>query len=169
MTLVSTSVTSTSNFHVQAIKQVGKSFPLTTAVAFPVSSVLSRLDYGNSLLCSFPASVYSWLQPLQSHAVNIVFQAVYFSFSRTCLHRLPFLPPAQRSNFKLIWLVENLFATGQSTYLHDFLSVRHPNESLRSSKSGSLMHQPVFSNLFAHRFFSILPLTYKTLFYTSIT
>ena len=114
----------------------------------------------------FLATAYVSIQSLQNHADKIVLQADCFT-SRSCLDRLHWLLVAQRSNFKLMWLVANILTTGQPAYLHDLLSIRRPHESFRSSQSGPLLHQPVSSNLFAHRSFPILPLAYGTLFHTT--
>ena len=155
----------TSNFYIQAIKQVRKFVPLAITVTPTVSSVISSLDCCNFLLCGLPAYVFFKLQSLQNHAAKIVLQTDYFSCFRTCFARLHWLPVDQRSEFSLMWLVVNIFTTGQPAYSHDLLSIRHPHESLRSSQSGPLFYQPLSSNLLAHRFFRLLLLTYGTIFH----
>ena len=61
-----------SNFHIYAIKQVRKFLPLSTANAFFISLVLSRLNYCNSLLGGQPNYLLCKLQALQNHAAKIV-------------------------------------------------------------------------------------------------
>ena len=77
-----------SNFHINAIKQVRKFLPLSTANALFISLVLSRLDHCNSLFCGQPNYLLCKLQAPQKHAAKTVLQADYFSSSSDCLDRL---------------------------------------------------------------------------------
>ena len=94
-----------SNFYIYAIKQVRKFLPLSTANAFFISLVPSRLDYCNSLFCGQPNYLLCKLQAFQKHAAKTVLQADYFSSSSDYLDRLHWLPVSQRCKFKLLWLI----------------------------------------------------------------
>ena len=143
-----------SNFYIYAIKKVRKFLPFSTANAFFISLVLSRLDYCNFLLCGQLNYLLCKLQALQNHAVKTVLQADYFSSSSDCLGRLHWLPVSQRCKFKLLWLIACTLKLEQPAYLFDLLSIRHTRQPLRSLHSGLQLHQPVSSGLFTSRSFS---------------
>ena len=129
-----------SNFHLHAIKQVRDLLLFNTAVALTSSLVLSKLDYCNFLLCGLPNYLISKLQSLQNRSAKTVLQTNYYSLSRACLNRLHWLLVVQKSPVQVT--VANILYFNQLAYLYNFfLSETH--ESLKSSKSGLWLHQPV--------------------------
>ena len=86
-----------SNFHLHAIKQVGKFLPFNTTIALTIPLVFSRLDYCNSFFCGLPNYLFFKLQSLQNRSAKIVLQADYYSSPRACLDRLHCLSVAQKA------------------------------------------------------------------------
>ena len=138
-------------------RKTGTKNVLTLAVVLTVSLVITRLYYCN-LLCELPA--YVFLNCIFSKTMPL--KLFFFSSFCSCLDRLLVV---ERYNFKLMWLVTGIFTTGQPVYSYDLLSIQNPYDSLNPWQSGCQLHQPISSNLFAYRFFPILPLTYGTPFH----
>ena len=143
-----------SNLHLHAIKQVRKFLFSSTAVALTISSVLSRLDYRNSLFFGLLNCFISKLQYFQNCAAKTVLQTDYYSSSRACLDCLHWLPVSQRAQFKLLWLTAIILYFNQPAYIYELFTIRQTHGSLRSLKSALWLYQSVSPNSFSHRSFS---------------
>ena len=106
------------------------------------SLVLSRLDYGNSLLAGIPNTLLSKLQKVQNYAAKLISRAPKLTSSSSLLQKLHWLPISQRIDYKLSVLCFNVFNQTAPQYLVDVLTVYTPSRTLRSSADSRLLKIP---------------------------
>ena len=140
------------------------------------SSILSHLDYCNSLYVFLPKKQLSRLQSLINASVRFIYNLrKYFrpslshptpisitSFTKKC----HFLPIQTRINFKICTLVYKCLNNLAPQYLKNLISIKQSLPSLRISKDNLLL-QPLFQTLnYKHRAFSsAAPAIWNTLSY----
>ena len=98
------------------------------------SLVLSRLDYGNSLLGGISSSSVKRLQKLQNRAARLVFGVNRRTSASPLLRHLHWLPVQQRIDFKILLHVYKCVNSLGPQYVSDTVSLYHCARSgLRSS------------------------------------
>lgn len=106
------------------------------------SLVLSRLDYGNSLLAGIPDTLLNKLQKVQNSAARLVFRCPKRTHTTPLLRALHWLPIAQRIDYKLSSMCYNFFNQTAPHALTEILTVYTPSRSLRSSADTKMLKVP---------------------------
>ena len=107
-----------------------------------LSLVISRLDYGNSLLCGITAKELRNLQAVQNRAARLITLTRSTSHITPTLQALHWLPVSARIDFKVLVLIYKALSDSAPSYIRDLLTVHQPTRHLRSS-SQSMLHVPM--------------------------
>ena len=107
MDLQVNSICRTINFHLRDIGRIRQFIDKETCAHAVRSLVLSRLDYGNSLLGGVSSSNIQRLQKLQNRATRLVFGVNRRTSASLILRDLDWLHVQQRVNFKILLHVYN--------------------------------------------------------------
>ncbi|XP_036411173.1 uncharacterized protein LOC118796418 [Megalops cyprinoides] len=99
------------------------------------ATVLSCLDYCNTLLAGLPACTIQLLQLIQHTAARLIYNLPKFSRVTPLLRSLHWLPITARIRFKTLTLT---FSAAKKTYLQDLIQTYAPARQLRSATSGGL-------------------------------
>jgi hypothetical protein len=102
------------------------------------SLVISRLDYGNCLLCGAPNELLSKLQRIQNKAARLITLTNRKTHIKPILKSLHWLPIAARINFKILLLVYKALSGLGPVYLRDLLKEHQLARQLRSSSQSLL-------------------------------
>ena len=105
---------------------------------------LSRLDYCNSLLASFPKYLLSKFQNVQNNAVRLIFRTTRSAHVTPMLHSLHWLPTEQRIEYKLSLLCFKIISHQAPIYLSELLHLYTPSRQLRSSTDTRMFRIPSF-------------------------
>ena len=109
------------------------------------ASVLSRLDYCNSLLAGCPTYLLTKLQKVQNNAARLIFRTPGRSAHVTpMLHSLHWLTIEQRIEYKLSVLCFKIISHQAPIYLSEFLHLYTPSRQLRSSTDTRVFRIPSF-------------------------
>ena len=127
--------------------------------------VLSRLDYGNSLLANINASDVKRLQKIQNRADRLVFGARRREPSAPLLKQLHWLPIKERIEYKLALLVYKCIMSTAPQYLSNLLTTPAVSRyHLRSQNDKTLLQIPRTNTKAAERSFSYAgPVIWNTL------
>ena len=110
------------------------------------ATVISRLDYCNSLLAGAPACAIKPLKLIQKAAARLVFKHPKFSHSTPLLRALHWLPIEDRIKFKTLTLAYRAVKGTAPPYLQALVKPYTPSRPLRSSSAGLLsaasLHRP---------------------------
>ena len=106
------------------------------------SLVLSRLDYGNSLLAGIPDTLLHKLQKVQNSAARLVFRCPKRTHVTPLLHALHWLPISQRIDYKLATMCFNVINMTAPHALTEILTVYIPSRSLRSAADTRMLKVP---------------------------
>jgi len=107
-----------------------------------VALVLSRLEFGSTLLAGLPKQLLDRLQSVQNAAAHLVFSARRNDHITPLLHSLHWLPVAERIAFRLAVLTYRCLHGSVPQYLTSLLqcvSDIHTRQRLRSASSSDLM------------------------------
>ena len=118
------SIISSVNYHLRNIRRISKFFDQDTKHAVVRSFILSRLDYGNSLLYGAKSKDLDRLQSLQHKAIKLIFSANRFDSPAPLMNTLHWLPIRERINFKICMYVFKCIHGNAPKYLSDFISHR---------------------------------------------
>ena len=102
------------------------------------TSVLSKLDYCNSLLTGLPACSLKPLQLIQNAAARLIFNQPKFSHVSPLLRSLHWLPVAARTEYKTLTLTFKATKGMAPSYLQNLIKPYEPTRSLRSADTGLL-------------------------------
>ena len=105
------------------------------------SLVISRLDYGNNLLCGLPNVELTKLQSIQNKAARLITLTSRNSHIQPVLKKLHWLPPLARIEFKVLLLVYKAINGIAPRYISELLVKHKPVRQLRSSAQ-SLLQVP---------------------------
>ena len=138
--------------------------------ALVVSSVLSRLDYCNSLLAGITEEKILKLQRAQNCAARLVLSKPRSESSTSMLRTLHWLPVRARIEYKIAVLCYSTIQTSMPSYLKDLLNSYVPPRVLRSQDSKLLILPKSNLKTFGNRAFVVsgpliwnsLPLSLKT-------
>ena len=125
--------------HIKALRHIRPLLDLETANTIACSSVLSRLDYCNSLLAGTTAHNISRLQRIQNNAAKVVCQSMRRDSPSVAMQRLHWLPIKQRIDYKVATLTFNALTRGSPAYIRDLITEYKPIRTLRSSSNNLLV------------------------------
>ena len=97
------------------------------------SLVMSRLDYGNCLLCGVPNELLSKLQRIQNKAARLITLTSGRTHIQPILKSLHWLPIEARIKFKVLLLAFKALSGLGPQYIRELLIEHQPSRQLRSS------------------------------------
>ena len=101
--------------------------------------VLSRLDFGNSLLSGVPKYLLDKLQRVQNTATRLVMRAPIQSRVTPLLLSLNWLPVDLRIEYKVLVFIYKALSETSPAYLQDLISTYTPARTLRSAQENRLV------------------------------
>ena len=120
-------------FHLRNIGQVRNKLTESSTKSLVQSLVISRLDYGNSLLCGLPIDLVTKLQLVQNKAARLITLTKKRDHITPVLCRLHWLPVDVRINFKVLLIVYKAMHGLAPQYIRELLNEYQPTRQLRSS------------------------------------
>jgi len=103
------------------------------------STVASRLDYCNLLLCGTPSTTLDSLQGSQGVLARVVTHCTTRTIAKSSLQSLHWLPDRERIKYKVTSLTFKSRRTSTSVYLHSLLNDYAALRSLPSSSTPQLI------------------------------
>ena len=119
------------------------------------SAVISRLDYGNSLLYGLPDLLLDKLQRAQNAAARVVLKASRYDHVTPILETLHWLPVRYRIQYKIILTTYTASHLLAPSYLINLLEFYQPIRTLRSSPESLLVVHRAHLRQFGNRAFCI--------------
>ena len=145
------------NFHLRNLYRIRRFIDSTTCAHAARSLILSRLDYGNSLLGGLSKTDMLRLQRLQNRAARLIFQSDKRTSAAPLLRELHWLPVQQRVDFKILVHVYNCIQGSSPGYLQDLVCLYTPGHAgLRSSVDTTLLEIPSAKKSYGDKCFSVL-------------
>ena len=120
------------------IKNVRKYLTQSVTKILVLSTVVSHLDYCNSILAGLPNSEISWMQRVQNIAAKLVLGKSKFHSSSECLWELHWLPINKQIQFKVLTLVFKCLDCAGPLYLRNLL-VRFPEDRKQGLHSDNMV------------------------------
>jgi hypothetical protein len=123
-------VTSSCFYQLRRLRQIRRPVGLELIIQLAHSFVLSRLDYGNSVLASSPKSAIMTLQLVQTATAWLIVDTTL------ALMQLHWLPVDRRVDFKLCTMMQAIHTGQCPTYSADMVravAVNHTRPGLRSA------------------------------------
>jgi hypothetical protein len=130
----------------KALRHIRPHLDVKTANAVACSTVLSRVDYCNSLLVGSTAHNINRLQRVQNNAARTVLRAGRRANTNDSLKSLHWLPVTKRIDYKVALITYKTLSSSQPSYIRDMLSIYEPCRNLRSA-SKNLLCIPVSDNI----------------------
>jgi len=128
-------VVQTGCLHLRNIGQVRNKLTESSTKSLVQSLVISRLDYGNSLLCGLPIDLVTKLQLVQNKAARLVTLTKKRDHVTPVLCRLHWLPVDVRIDFKVLLMVYKALHGLAPYYIRELLNDYQPTRQLRSSSN----------------------------------
>tara|TARA_B110000881_G_scaffold40031_1_gene32496 strand:+ start:158 stop:3112 length:2955 start_codon:yes stop_codon:yes gene_type:complete len=145
------------NFHLRNLWRIRRFMDRSTCAHAVRSLILSRLDYGNSLLGGLSVTQTQRLQRLQNRAARLIYQVGRRTSAPPLLRELHWLPVQQRIEFKILVHVFNCLYGTSPLYLQDLLTYYKPGRpGLRSSQDFTRLAIPSTKKSFGDSSFSVL-------------
>ena len=168
-----TAVTRSCRFTLYNIRRIRPFLTQESAQLLIQTSVLSKLDYCNSLLTGLPACALKPLQLIQNAAARLVFNQPKFSHVTPLLRSLHWLPVAARTEYKTLMLAFKATKGMAPPYLANLIAPYKPSRALRSAEAGKLVvpslktpgqrsTRPKLFSLLAPKLWNALPITIRT-------
>ena len=110
------------NFHLRNLNRIRKYIDRPTCEHAVRSLILSRLDYGNSLLAGLSSSDLAKLQKLQNRAARLIYQVPKRTSTTPLIRELHWLPVGQRIKFKILLHVYNSVYGSSPMYLTNIIN-----------------------------------------------
>jgi len=148
------SVVSSCNFHIRALRHIRPRLTFDAAKSVAVSIVGARLDYCHSLLHGTYQRNFDRLQRVQNSLARVVTQAPRRSSATDFRRQLHWLPIRHHVSFKLGAITFPAISTGTPTYLACELHRHQPLRALRSGATTTL-HRPHASSDFHKQSFAV--------------
>lgn len=142
-------------FHIKLLSKVKTFLSFNDLKTVTHVSVLSRLDYCNSLYMGLPKSSMSWLQMVQNAAARFLTGVRRREHITPILSFLNWLPVCYRVEFKIFLLVFKALIGLAPSYLSDLINVKKSTRCLRSSDSIILSYPRSRLKLRGDRAFSV--------------
>lgn len=147
------------NYHLYCIRKIRDCLPMETCKLLVHVLVVSRLDYGNALLCGARDDVIKQLERVQRLAARVVCKRYTNDHSSITelLWGLHWLPIRSRIQYKILVLVYKAFTTGVPSYLADLLHPRKHQRSTRSAQKVNMLEVPFHGgNRYQDKAFSVV-------------
>jgi len=162
-------IVQSASFHLRNIGQVRTRLTETATKSLVQSLVISRLDYGNSLLCGLPHELMNKLQSVQNKAARMITLTKRREHITPVLKRLHWLPVDVRIDFKVLLLVYKALNGLAPQYIRDLLHKYQPTRQLRSSscdmlqtpKSRTVRYGDRAFSVYAPKIWNVLPFQIK--------
>ena len=119
-------------YHARSFRHIRNSLPDILAHTM-ASSIVSRLDYCNSLLVGMAQTNVIKLQRAQNSIARIITGTSRFDHIQSVLKELHWLPVDCRIEFKVAMLVYKIRQIGRPAYLSDFIHKRAVERVKRAS------------------------------------
>ena len=126
------------HFNLYSIGKIRKYLDRPTVLKLVNATIISRLDYCNSLLFSIPKELITQLQMRQNHAARVITQWRKYDHITPVLVDLQWLPIKQRIDFKIILLTYKALNGLAPTYQREQLVLHSPTRTLRSKENHEL-------------------------------
>ena len=120
------------------IKNIRKYLTQSVAEILVLSTVVSHLDYCNSILAGLPNSEISQMQRVQNIAAKLVLGKSKFHSSSECLRELHWLPINKWIQFKVLILVFKCLDCAGPLYLRNLL-VEFPEDRKQGLRSDNMV------------------------------
>ncbi len=146
-------------FHLKNIGSIRHLITEDAAATLARSLILSRLDYGNSLLGGAPKHLLDKLQRIQNKAARVVTRTPLSSHITPVLKALHWLPAEARVDFKILSLAYQCVNGSAPQYLCDLVQAYTPGRSLRSSTQNNVCVPSWKLKSFGARSFSVTATT----------
>jgi hypothetical protein len=136
------SVSRTCYFQLRRIATIRKYLTTDATAKLVTSTILTRLDYCNSLLAGLPSSSISRLQRIQNCSARLVLRRKKIDHITPLLKQLHWLPVSDRIIYKINTLTYKCIHKLAPTYLSDCISLYTPSRALRSSSDPLKLNTP---------------------------
>jgi len=136
------SVSRTCFFQLRRIATIRKFLTTDATAKLVTSTILSRLDYCNSLLAGLPVSSIHRLQRIQNSSARLVLKKKKKDHITPLLRQLHWLPITHRIKYKLNTLTYKCLNKLAPTYLSDSLSLYQVSRPLRCSNDNLKLNIP---------------------------
>ena len=147
----------TVNFHLRNIARIRRFIDRNTCAHAVRSLVLSRLDYGNSLLGGISVANTQRLQRLQNRAARLIYCVNKRTSAPPLLRELHWLPVQQRIHFKILLHVYNCVQNNAPSYLQDLIHIfKSGRNDLRSSNDILRLDVPIPKRIVGESAFSFI-------------
>ena len=120
------------------IKNIRKYLTQSAAEILVLSTVVSHLDYCNSILAGLPNSEIQRMQRVQNIAAKLVLGKSKSHSSSECLRELHWLPINKRIQFKILTLVFKCLDCAGPLYLRNLL-VEFPDDRKQGLRSNNMV------------------------------
>jgi hypothetical protein len=127
------SVCRTCYFQLRRIASVRNYLTTDAAAKLVTSTILSRLDYCNSLLAALPNTSISKLQRIQNNSARLILRKKKTDHITPLLKQLHWLPISDRITYKLNTITYKCLHKTAPSYLSDTLLLYTPSRTLRST------------------------------------
>jgi hypothetical protein len=148
-------------FVLRQLRQIRRYVPASTFQALTVALVLSRLDYGNSVLAGLPRHLVRRLQSVLNAAARLVYGLRRADHVTDALVSLHWLRAQQRIDYKLATLTYRALSGTAPTYLRQFERVADlpGRRALRSANTNRLVVPSVSRSTIGGRCFTVAAAT----------
>ena len=144
------------NFNLRNLFRIRRFIDSATCAHAVRSLILSRLDYGNSLLGGLFSANMQRLQRLQNRAARLIFQVDRRTSAAPLICELHWLPVQQRIHFKILLHVYNCLQGSSPVYLQDLVHLYTPGHAgLRSLRDTTRLAIPSSKKMYGDRCFSV--------------
>ena len=126
-------ITSSAYYHLRNISKIRKLLDVSSAKALVQASVISRIDYCNSLLYRTPLRVTNKLQRVQNQAARVICKKKRRDHMTPVLKELHWLPVRSRIKFKIMLLTYKCLVGMSPEYLDNLINCYNPPRTLRSN------------------------------------
>ena len=157
------SICSASRYHIQALRHIRSVLDQKSANTLACSTILSKLDYCNSLLSGVSQQNIIRLQRIQNSAARVVCAVKGRDTALPLLKKLHWLPVSERIDFKIALITFKALSLNQPVYIRNLLSIHTPARSLRSSSCSNLSVPFSSSKLYGRAFEVYAPVLWNSL------
>ena len=150
-------------FHLRSISSIRKILSDKTVAMIIHAFVMSRIDYGNSLLFNISSYQLAKLQRAQNSAARILSKTRKRDHITPILEGLHWLPIRERIEYKILLLTWKALHGFAPSYIENLISEYMPSRSLRSSGMNLLVAQRTRSSFGDRAFTAAAPYLWNQL------